>query len=106
MLLIFEKRIRGGICHAICRYAKANNKYMKNYNKNSESSYLIYLDPNNLYGWAMYQRLPVDGFEWMEQFSCFYLVFIVIYHIYLKEKLKNSRSLFVTYITKKTMSRT
>ena len=64
MLLMAEKGIRGGICHAVHRYAKANNKYMKNYYKNKELSYLIYLDANNLYGWAMSQKLPVDGFKW------------------------------------------
>ena len=52
MLLMIEKRIRGGICHAIYRFAKANNKYMKNYNKIRENSILQYLDANNLYGWA------------------------------------------------------
>ena len=50
MLLMVEKGIRGGICHAIYNYAKANNKYMKNCNKNKESSYIQYLDPNNFYG--------------------------------------------------------
>ena len=59
-----EKGIRGGICHAIHRYAKANNKYMKNYDKNKESSYIQYLPANNLYGWAMSQKLPVNGFKW------------------------------------------
>ena len=50
MLLMVEKRIRGGICHAIYRYAKANNKYMKNYGKNEESLFYEYLHANNLYG--------------------------------------------------------
>ena len=50
MLLMVEKGIRGGICHAIHKYAKANNKYMKNCNKNKESSYIQYLDTNNFYG--------------------------------------------------------
>ena len=50
MLLMVKKGIRDGICHAIHRYAKADNKYLKNYDKNIESSYLMYLDANNLYG--------------------------------------------------------
>ena len=66
MLLMVEEGIRGGICHSIHRYAKANNKYMKNYNKNEESSYIQYLDANNLYGWAMSKKLPVNGFEWID----------------------------------------
>ena len=63
MLLMVEKGITGGICHTIHQYAKANNKHMKNYDKNKESSYLKYWDVNNLYGWAMSQRLPVNKFE-------------------------------------------
>ena len=59
-----DKEIRGGICHAIYRYVKANNKYMKNYNKDKEESFLQYLDANNLYGWAMSQKLPVREFKW------------------------------------------
>ena len=50
LLLMVEKGIRGLIYHAIHRYAKANNKYLKNYDKNTESSYLMYLDAYNLYG--------------------------------------------------------
>ena len=61
-----EEGIRGGICHSIHRYAKANNKYIKNYNNNEESSYIQYLDANNLYGWAMSKELPVNGFKWID----------------------------------------
>ena len=63
MLLMVEEGIRGGICHSIHRYAKANNKYMKNYNKNEESSYIQYLDASNLYGWTMSKKLPGNGFR-------------------------------------------
>ena len=63
MLLMVEEGIRGGICHSIHRYAKANNKYMMNYNINEEPSYIQYLDANNLYGWAMSKKLPVNGFK-------------------------------------------
>ena len=66
MLLMVEEGIRGGICHSIHRYAKANNKYMKNYNNNEESSYIQYLDANNLYGCAMSKKFPVNGFTWID----------------------------------------
>ena len=66
MLLMVEKGIRGGICHSIHRYAKANNKYMQTYNNNKESSYIQYLDTNNLYGWAMSKKLPVNSFKWLD----------------------------------------
>ena len=69
MLLMVEKGIRGGICHAIHRYPKANNKYMKNYEKNEESLFLEDLDANNLYGWAMSQKLPVNGLKFVRQVS-------------------------------------
>ena len=69
MLLMVEKGIRGGICHSIYRYAKANNKYMKNYDKNKESSYLQYWDVNIFYGWAMSQKFPVNNFEWIKDAS-------------------------------------
>ena len=65
MLLMVEEEIRGGICHSIHRHAKANNKYTKNYDENNESSYIQYLDANNLYGWPMSQKLPVNGFKWV-----------------------------------------
>ena len=63
MLLMVEKGISGGICHAIHTHTEANNKYMKKY-KNKESSFLEYLDANNLYGWTLSQKLPVNGFKW------------------------------------------
>ena len=69
MLLIVEEGIRGGICHSIHRYPKANNKYMKNYDKNEKSPYIQYLDANNLCGWAMSQKLPVNGFKWVKNTS-------------------------------------
>ena len=65
MLLMVEEGIRGGICHSVHIHARANNKYMKNYDENKESSYIQYLDANNLYGWAMSQKLPVNGFKWV-----------------------------------------
>ena len=69
MLLMVGEGIRGGICHSIQRYSKANNKYMKNYDESKESSYIQYLDANNLYGWAMSQKLPVHDFKWIEDTS-------------------------------------
>ena len=67
MILMIEKGIRGGICQATHRYAKANNKYMKNYYKNTESSYIEHLNANSLHGSAMSQKLPVNGFKWVIQ---------------------------------------
>ena len=69
MLLMVEEGIRRRICYSIHRHAKANNKYMKDYDENEESSYIQYLDPNNLYGWAMSQKLPVNDFKWLEDTS-------------------------------------
>ena len=66
MLLMVEKGIRGGICNSICHHAKANDKYLKNYDKNKELSYLQYWGVNNLSGWATLQTLPVNNFEWIE----------------------------------------
>ena len=68
MLLMFEKGIRGGICMASHRYAKANNKYMGNqFDPDKLSKYIAYLDANNLYGWAMSKPLPTHGFKWMTE---------------------------------------
>ena len=69
MSQMLEKRIRSGIRHAIFQYAKANNKFMKGFYKNKESSYLMYWDAYNLYGWAIFQKLTVDQYEWEER--CF-----------------------------------
>ena len=109
MVPIFGKGIRGGMCQVSHHYAKANNKYLKNHDKNIESSYIEYLDANNLYGWAMSKKLPVRGFKWLDNLSMFteefiksydedsdkgyilgvdvenYIVYIVTYHFYLKE---------------------
>ena len=69
MLLMIEKGIRGGICQSIFRHAKANNKYVIDYDEKEVSSFLIYTDFDNLYGKAMSKKLPVDGCEWVEDIS-------------------------------------
>ena len=69
MLLMIEEGITGGICHTVHRYAKANNKYMKNYDKSKESSYIQYLDANNLYGAAMSEKLSINEFKWVNDIS-------------------------------------
>ena len=66
VLLMVEKYVRGGICLAIYRYKKDINKYMKDYDKNKESSYLKYWNVNALYGLSMTQKLPVNNFEWIK----------------------------------------
>ena len=67
MLLMFERGIRGGITQAVHKYASANNKYMGDkFNPNEDTTYLQYLDANNLYGWAMSQPLPTGGFKWTD----------------------------------------
>ena len=65
MYQFIEKRMRGGVSYIANRYGKANNKYMKEYNEKAPSKYIMYLDVNNLYGWAMSQSLPTGGFRWL-----------------------------------------
>ena len=128
MFLMVEKATTGGICNAIYWYAKAKNKYMKNYDNNKESSYLNYWNVNNLYGWAMSQKLPRNNFEWIEETFQFrddfiknimkkvmkdiflklmfntqknYMNFIMIYHFYLEERnFKKQKSLLLIYTIK------
>ena len=122
MLLMIEAGIRGGMCQSTHR--NANNKYMNNYDKSIESSYLMYLDANNLYGWAMSQKLPVNGFKWENDLSRFnerfiksynensnkgyflevdvehpknYLVLIKTYRFYQKEKIRKIRKSCLQY---------
>ena len=75
MLLMVQKVIRGEMyseekSEVMHRYAEANNKHLSNHNNNKkESSYIQYLDANYLYGWAMSQTKPINGFEWVEDIS-------------------------------------
>ena len=69
MLMLFEKGIRGGITHISKRYAEANNKYMSDFNSDNPLKFIQYLDANNLYGWAMSQRLPTHGFKWSKNLA-------------------------------------
>ena len=74
------KSNRGGVRQSVYRYEKANNKYMKDYDQNKESSYCQYWELNNLYGWVISQRLPVNNFEWIEDTSQFNEDFIKSYN--------------------------
>ena len=80
MLLTVENGIRGGICATIQQHVKANNKHMKDYDKNKESSCFNYWDVNNLYGWVMPKKLPVNDFEQIEETSQFNEDFIKNYN--------------------------
>ena len=81
MSLMIEEGIRGRMCQSVHRYAKANNKYLKNYNKSIKSLYLMYLDANNRYGWeAMSPKLPVNGFKREDDLSRFNERFIKSYN--------------------------
>ena len=67
MFQFIEKGTRGGISYIANRFGEANNKYMKEYNKEKPSKYIMYLDANNLYGYAMSQYLPTGGFKWLTE---------------------------------------
>ena len=71
MLLMFEHGIRGGITQAVRKYAAAKNPCMGDkFNPNEDTTFLQYLDANNLYGWAMSQPLPTGGFRWVDIGPC------------------------------------
>ena len=67
MFQFIEKGMRGGISYIANRYGESNNKYMKTYNEKAPSKYIMYLDANNLYGWAMSQYLPTGSFKWLTE---------------------------------------
>ena len=64
--LFIEKGLRGGISYIAKRYAKANNKYMNDYDPKKQSTFILYLHMNNLYGWAMSEHLPYERFKWLK----------------------------------------
>ena len=69
--LFIEKGLKGGISYNAKRYAKANNKYMNDYDPKKQSTFISYLDMNNLYGWAMSEYLPYEGFKWLKNVDKF-----------------------------------
>ena len=80
MLLVIEKGLRGGICQAIHQYVKANNEYMgKQFDLEKESSYVMYFDVNNEYGWVMVQKLAMHDFKWVDDVSRFTADFVKNY---------------------------
>ena len=74
--LFIEKGLRGGISYIAKRYAKANNKYMNDYDPKKQSTFISYLHMNNLYGRAMSEYLPYEGFEWLKNIDEFDLISI------------------------------
>ena len=77
MLEFVESGMKGGISVISSRYGKANNKYMTNYDSKKPSSFILYLDANNLYGWAMCQALPTGQYKWENDLSKFTTEFIL-----------------------------
>ena len=69
--LFTEKGSRGGISYIAKRYAKANNKYMSDYDLEKPSTLITYLDKNNLYSWSMSDYLPYGEFNWLENVDDF-----------------------------------
>ena len=67
MYQIVETGLRGGVSYIANRYSKPNKKFLSDYDKNKESLYLMYLDANNLYGWAMSQPLLTGRFKWLKE---------------------------------------
>ena len=71
MYRMIQRNIRNGICHASVRYARANNKLIKSlYDPTKPTSYLMEINWNNLYGWAMSQEMPDGKFEWVTVVEC------------------------------------
>ena len=70
MLMMFEKGTRGGVSMISNRHSEANNKYMKNFDESKPSKYIAYLDANNLYGWAMSEKMPYKDFKWVNLKTC------------------------------------
>ena len=77
--LFIEKGTRGGISYIAKRFAKANNKYMNDYNSEESSTFITYLDQNNFYGWAMSEYLPYGELRWVKNVDGFDVKLIRIY---------------------------
>ena len=69
--LFIENGLRERISYIAKRYARANNKYTNDYDPEKASTFITYLDMNNLYGWAMSEYLPYGEFEWLENINEF-----------------------------------
>ena len=74
--LFIDKRLRGGISDIAKRYAKANNKYINDHDPTKPSTFISYLDMNNLYGWTMSEYLPYEEFKWLKNVDEFHVMSI------------------------------